>query len=72
MPQLWPEKDKKKKTKQNTKKGQKGSSLVVQQVKDMVLLELWHRLQLRCKFNPWPSNFHMPWTWTKKRGKELE
>ena len=27
-------------------------SHVVQQVKDLVLLQLWRRLQLQCKFNP--------------------
>ena len=28
-------------------------------VKDPVLLQLWHSLQLWLGFNPWPGNFHM-------------
>ena len=28
-------------------------------LKDPVLLQLWHRLQLQLRFNPWPENFHM-------------
>ena len=29
-------------------------------LKDLVLLQLHHRLQLRLEFSPWPGNFHMP------------
>ena len=32
-----------------------------QWVKDLVLLHLWYRLQLRLGFDPWPRNFHIPW-----------
>ena len=35
------------------------SSLVAQQVKNPKLSLLWLR------FNPWPGNFHKPWTWPK-------
>ena len=31
-----------------------------QWVKDQALPQLWHRLQLRLRFNPWPKNFLMP------------
>ena len=34
-------------------------SRAVQQVKDPVLPQLWHRLQLGLGFNPWSKNFHM-------------
>ena len=40
---------------------QRGSSLVVQQVKDLALLQLWQRPQPQCKFDPWLKNFHMLW-----------
>ena len=43
-----------------------GSSLVAQQVKDPVLPQLWCRLQLWHRFNPWPGNFHMLQTGPKK------
>ena len=39
---------------------------VVQWVKDLVLLQLWHRLQLQLEFDPWPGNFHMLQVWPKK------
>lgn len=49
-----------------------GSSLAAQRVKDLALLELWHRLQLQHDFDPWPSNFHLPRVWAKKeRGKKI-
>lgn len=32
------------------------SSLVAQQVKDLVLSLLWLRLKLWCGFNPWPCS----------------
>ena len=32
---------------------------VAQGVKDPMLLQLWHRSQLRLRFSPWPGNFHM-------------
>ena len=37
-----------------------GSSLVAQQVKDLVLSLQWPRLLLWCGFHPWPRDFHMP------------
>ena len=39
----------------------RGSGLIpslVQYVKDLVLLLLWHRSQLWLGFSPWPGNFH--------------
>ena len=48
------------------------SSLVAQQVKNpaLSLLQLdsllWHR------FNPWPKNFHIMWSWSKKKKKGLD
>ena len=39
---------------------EKGSSLVAQQIKDLVLSVLWLR------FEPWPWNFHMTWALPKK------
>jgi len=35
-------------------------SLWVEGVKDLALLQLWLRLQLRYGFNPWTGNLHMP------------
>ena len=34
---------------------------VAQQVKNLVLSQLWCRLQLQLKFNLWPGNLHMSW-----------
>lgn len=34
--------------------------LLVQQVKDLGLLQLWCRSQLQRRFNLWPRNLHMP------------
>ena len=31
-----------------------------QWVKDLILLQLWHRGQLQLRFDPWPGNFHTP------------
>jgi len=45
-------------------------SLVVQQVKDPALPQLWSRLQLRLGFDPWPGNFHMLWAWPKQRNTQ--
>ena len=39
---------------------------MVQWIKDLALLQLWHRLQLWCGFDPWPWNFHMPQVQPKK------
>ena len=41
----------------------------VQCVKDPVLKQLWHRLQLRLKFDPWPWELHMPWGSQKRKRK---
>ena len=38
-------------------------------VKDSVLLQLWHRLQLQLGFVPWPGNFHMLKRWPKMKKK---
>ena len=45
---------------------------MVQRVKDLVLLQLWHRSQLQFRFNPWPENYHMPRVWLKKQKRERE
>ena len=29
--------------------------------------KLWFWLQLRCVFDPWPRNFHMPWVLPEKK-----
>ena len=44
---------------------------VTQWVKDLVLLQLWSRLQLQLIFDPWPGNFHVPWVRPKKRKKDI-
>ena len=36
-------------------------------LKDPVLPQLWHRLQLQIGFDPWPGNFHMPQVWPLKK-----
>ena len=40
--------------------------VVAQQVKDLVLSQLWLGLLLKCRFGPWPWNVYMPWAWPKK------
>ena len=40
----------------------------VQQVKDLVLPQLWHRLQMQLGFDPWPGNFHMLWVQPERGG----
>ena len=40
---------------------------MVQWVKEPALMQLWHRLQLQLRFDPWPRNFHMLWVWPKKK-----
>ena len=47
-----------------------GAPAVVQWIKYSALLQLWHRSQLRLRFNPWPGNFHLPWLQPKKKGKK--
>ena len=49
-----------------------GSSPVAQQVQDPALSLLWLRLLrcMRCVFNPWPRNFHIPWVQPKKKKKK--
>lgn len=32
---------------------------LAQWVKDLKLLQLWHRSQLWLRFHPWPGNFHI-------------
>ena len=60
----------KREKKKNFKKRKLGFPTVVQQVKDLVLLQLWNRSQLWSGFNPWPANFHMPQAQTKKKKKK--
>lgn len=38
-----------------------------QWIKDLVLLQLWHRLQLQLGFNPQPGNFHVPQVQPRKK-----
>ena len=42
--------------------------MVKQWVKDLALLQLWHRLRLWCGSDPWPGNFHMLQEWPKEKG----
>ena len=37
-----------------------GLPFVAQGVKDLALQQLWHRSQLRLRFDLWPKNIHMP------------
>ena len=36
-----------------------GAPAVAQWVKDLAFQQLWHRLQLRLRFDPWPRSFYM-------------
>ena len=36
-------------------------------LKDPVLLQLRHRLQLQLRFSLWPENLDMPWVWPFKK-----
>jgi len=56
-----------------TPKGEKQFPAVGQWVKDLALPQLWHRLQLRLRFHPWPRNFHVPRVWplNKKKKEKL-
>ena len=47
-----------------------GVPAVVQWVKNLVLPQLWYRLQLWLKFDPWPGNFHMPWAQPKTKNQK--
>ena len=47
-------------------------SAMAQQVKDLALQQLWHRLQLQLEFDPWTRNFHTPQVGPLKRGKKKE
>ena len=40
---------------------------MAQQVKDSTSSLLWLSLQLWHRFDPWPRNFHMLWTWPPKK-----
>ena len=40
-------------------------------LKDLVLLQLWCRLQLWLGFGPWPGNFCMQWVRPFKKREEL-
>ena len=49
------------------------SSAQCSRLKDLALLQLQHKLQLKFTCHPWPGNFHMPWVRLlkkKKRKKE--
>ena len=52
---------------QKMSKGRPESSLVVQQVTDLVLLLQQLGLLLWQGFDHWPRNFHMPYVWPKKK-----
>ena len=39
-------------------------------LKDVALLQLWHRSQLWLRFDSWPGNFHMPRARAKKKKKK--
>ena len=41
-----------------------------QWVKNLVLLQLWQKLQLCLRFSPWPGNFHVLWVQPKQTNKE--
>ena len=38
-----------------------------QWLKDLLLPQLWYRLPLHIRFNPWPRNFHVPHVQLKKK-----
>ena len=42
----------------------------MEKVKDPALPKLWHRSQLRLRFDPWPGNFHMLQVQPKKEKKK--
>ena len=44
-----------------------GSPAWGDELKDLALPHLWHRLQLWLGFSPWPRNFHMPGMWPLKQ-----
>ena len=44
---------------------------LVQWVKDLALLQLWHRLHLQLGFDPLPGNFYMLWVQPKKKKRKL-
>ena len=48
-----------------------GVLAMAQWVKDLALLKLWHRLQLRLRFDPWHRNFHTPHVWLRKGTKVI-
>ena len=41
-----------------------------QQVKDPALSLQWLGSLLWCRFDPWPRDFHMPWTWPKQNKRK--
>ena len=43
-----------------------------QWVKDLALLQLWHKSQMWLRFDPWPRNFHMLQVLLKKEKKSLQ
>ena len=47
----------------DTEEVKSGRSLAAQGVKDLALLQLWCRLQLWHRFDPWLGNFYMPRVW---------
>ena len=61
--------------KKKKKKAAFGMGLILgsaQWVKDLALLQLWRRSQLRLRFNSWPKNFHMLQVMQKKKKKKKE
>ena len=62
-----------KKKKKKKKEAAFGMGLILgsaQWVKDLALLQLWRRSQLRLRFNSWPKNFHMLQVMQKKKKKK--
>ena len=47
------------------------SSLVAQQVKDLVLSLQWLGLLLWHGFDPWPENFYILWAQQKKKERDI-
>ena len=48
-----------------------GVPTVVQWFKDLLLLQLWHRLQLQLGFNPWPQELSYAVSVSRKREREI-
>ena len=53
-----------------TKCNELGVALTAQWVKDLVFFLQQLGSLLRCRFDPWPENFHMWWVQPKKKKKK--